>query len=108
MLPEFSSFIIEIFRKTLFVLTYCDFVGFKVYSFTGRKTFCSSSSIPIKDMILKNMLNTSDFVIVIASAIISKVFKFHQNAIATSTIIQNPLFCFLEAKFTSIQYRALF
>ena len=85
------------------MLTYCDFAGFKVHTLTRWKTFLISTSIPIVQIILENVFNTSDFGMVTASTEFLKVFKSHQNAITTSTFIQNLLFCFLEAKFSNIQ-----
>ena len=77
----------HIFVDAIILLTYCDFVGFKVDSLTRWKTFFISTSIPIVKIILKNMLNTSDFIIVIATTKFFKAIKSHKNAIAASTLI---------------------
>ena len=84
-------------------LTYCDLVGFKVHSFTRWKTFFIRTSISIVEIILENMLNTSDFVMVIASTEFFKVFKMHKNTITASAFIQNLLFGFLPSQFLSVQ-----
>ena len=90
--------------SNLFLRTYCDFVGFKVHTLTRREAFLISTSIPIVQIILENVLYTSDFVMVIASTKVLKVFKSHQNAITTSTFIQNLLFCFLTFQFLNLNY----
>ena len=84
-------------------LTYCDFVGFKVHSLTRWKTFFIRTSIPIVEIILENVLNTSDFVMIIASTEFFKVFKTHKNTITASTVIQNLLFGFLPSQFSTMR-----